>query len=97
MVILLLHNVEHFIFSVYPTETGNWLAVLDKGVLNVSFALFGGKAYAIFSLLFGFTLPYNIPGRGNRAETSATASSGVSWDLRSSLRPMRPSSQEVTY
>ena len=55
MAILLLHNVEHFIFSVYPTESANWLSVLDKGVLNVSFALFGGKAYAIFSLLFGFT------------------------------------------
>lgn len=55
MAILLLHNVEHFIFSVYPTESANWLSVLDKGVFNVSFALFGGKAYAIFSLLFGFT------------------------------------------
>ena len=55
MAILLLHNVEHFIFSVYPTESPAWLSVLDAGVFNAAFALFGGKAYAIFSLLFGFT------------------------------------------
>ncbi len=55
LAILLVHNVEHFIFSVYPTDSPSWLAVLDEGVLNVTFALFAGKAYAIFSLLFGFT------------------------------------------
>ena len=55
MAILLVHNVEHFIFSVYPTNSPAWLSALDEGVLNATFALFAGKAYAIFSLLFGFT------------------------------------------
>ena len=55
MAILLLHNVEHFIFSVYPTDSPVWLATLDKGVFDAMFALFSGKAYAIFALLFGFT------------------------------------------
>lgn len=55
MAILLVHNVEHFIFSVYPTDSPAWLAVLDKGVFDAVFALFSGKAYAIFALLFGFT------------------------------------------
>ncbi len=55
LAILLVHNVEHFIFSVYPTESPAWLSALDSGVLNATFALFAGKAYAIFSLLFGFT------------------------------------------
>ena len=55
MAILLLHNVEHFIFSVYPTDSPTWFSTLDAGVFNAAFALFGGKAYAIFSLLFGFT------------------------------------------
>lgn len=55
MAILLLHNVEHFIFSVYPTESPAWLEVIDDGVFNAAFALFGGKAYAIFALFFGFT------------------------------------------
>ena len=55
MAILLVHNLEHFIFPVYPTDSPNWLNVLDQGVLNGVFALFAGKAYAIFALLFGFT------------------------------------------
>ncbi len=55
LAILLVHNVEHFIFSVYPADSPSWLAALDAGVFNATFALFGGKAYAIFSLLFGFT------------------------------------------
>lgn len=55
LAILLVHNVEHFIFSVYPTDSPSWLAALDTGVFHTVFALFAGKAYAIFSLLFGFT------------------------------------------
>ena len=56
MAILLVHNVEHFIFPVYPTDSPEWLNVLDKGTFDAVFALFGGKAYAIFALLFGFTV-----------------------------------------
>ena len=55
MAILLVHNVEHFIFPVYPTDSPEWLNVIDKGTFDVVFSLFGGKAYAIFALLFGFT------------------------------------------
>ena len=55
MAILLVHNVEHFIFPVYPTDSPEWLNILDKGVFDAVFALFEGKAYAIFALLFGFT------------------------------------------
>lgn len=55
MAILLVHNLEHFIFSVYPTDSPDWLQALDKGVFDVIFTLFAGKAYAIFALLFGFT------------------------------------------
>ena len=50
-----MHNLEHFIFPVYPTEQPAWLAVLNDGVFNIIFSLFAGKAYAIFALLFGFT------------------------------------------
>lgn len=55
MAIILVHNLEHFIFPVYPTHSPEWLAVLDQGVFNGIFSLFAGKAYAIFALLFGFT------------------------------------------
>lgn len=55
MAIILVHNLEHFIFPVYPADSPGWLEVLDKSVLGVVFSLFAGKAYAIFALLFGFT------------------------------------------
>ncbi|WP_295961867.1 DUF418 domain-containing protein [uncultured Alistipes sp.] len=55
MAILLVHNLEHFIFPVYPADTPGWLNALDEGVFSVVFTLFAGKAYAIFALLFGFT------------------------------------------
>lgn len=55
MAIILVHNLEHFIFPVYPTESPEWLNILDHGVFNSVFSLFAGKAYAIFALLFGFT------------------------------------------
>lgn len=55
MAILLVHNLEHFIFPVYPTNSPEWLNILDQGVFSGVFALFAGKSYAIFALLFGFT------------------------------------------
>lgn len=55
MAIILVHNLEHFIFPVYPTDSPGWLNALDQGVFNSIFTLFAGKAYAIFALLFGFT------------------------------------------
>lgn len=55
MAIILVHNLEHFIFPVYPVNSPEWLNVLDQGVFNSIFSLFAGKAYAIFALLFGFT------------------------------------------
>ncbi len=55
MAILLVHNLEHFIFPVYPANSPDWLHALDQGVFNEVFTLFAGKAYAIFALLFGFT------------------------------------------
>lgn len=58
MVIILVHNLEHFIFSVYPTDSAFWLHAMDQGMQNGVFTLFAGKAYAIFALLFGFTFIY---------------------------------------
>lgn len=55
MAILLVHNLEHFIFPVYPENAPGWLSTLDQGVFSIVFTLFAGKAYAIFALLFGFT------------------------------------------
>lgn len=57
MGIMLLHSIEHFNFYVFPQPDtlAPWVRALDTQVWNSLFFMFGGKAYAIFSLLFGFT------------------------------------------
>lgn len=34
MAIVLVHNLEHFIYPVYPTDPPAWLATLDRIVLT---------------------------------------------------------------
>lgn len=55
--IMLLHSIEHFNFYVFPDAASQpaWLSNLDQMVWDSLFFLFGGKGYAIFSILFGFT------------------------------------------
>ncbi|NDV45623.1 DUF418 domain-containing protein [Paludibacter sp. 221] len=55
--IVLLHSVEHFNFYSYPdTSTqSQFLNFTDKIIWDGLFFTFGGKAYAIFALLFGFS------------------------------------------
>jgi len=57
MAIILLHAIEHFNFYQFPDTSGQpvWLNFLDKAVWDGLFFAFGGKAYAIFALLFGFS------------------------------------------
>ncbi|WP_187271436.1 DUF418 domain-containing protein [Massilia arenae] len=55
LAIMLLHNIERFDLYGTPAWTPAWLAALDKGIWSAAFFLFGGKAYAIFAFLFGFT------------------------------------------
>jgi len=55
--IMLLHSIEHFNFYVFPSADSQptWLSALDTKVWDSLFFIFGGKGYAIFSILFGFT------------------------------------------
>ena len=57
MAIILLHAIEHFNFYSFPDTTGQsaWLNFTDKAIWDGLFFAFGGKAYAIFALLFGFS------------------------------------------
>lgn len=57
MAIILLHSIEHFNFYSFPDTAGQslWLNFSDKAIWDGLFFLFGGKAYAIFALLFGFS------------------------------------------
>lgn len=43
MAILLVHNLEHFIFPVYPTGDPGWLNILNDGVFNITFLCLPGK------------------------------------------------------
>ncbi|MFZ4549265.1 MAG: DUF418 domain-containing protein [Bacteroidales bacterium] len=53
--IMLLHNIEHFDFYYTPEGLPGWMNILDKGIWETLFFMFGGKSYAIFALLFGLT------------------------------------------
>ncbi len=54
MAIVLLHSLEHFNFYVFPDVVPGWMEFTDKVIWDGFFFLFGGKAYAVFALLFGF-------------------------------------------
>ncbi len=51
--ILLLHAIEHWELSRYPGDVQGWLQALNQWTLEPGFFLFGGKAYAVFAMMFG--------------------------------------------
>lgn len=53
--IVLLHNLEHYNIFGSPADAPAWLQQLDGWLYDTTFFLLAGKAYAIFSLLFGFS------------------------------------------
>ena len=53
---ILLHNLEHYnLFLPLDYTLPAWLQTIDKYAWDTMFFLFAGKAYATFSLLFGFS------------------------------------------
>lgn len=76
MAIMLLHNIEHFNFYDFPTASSAFMEAMDKGIWETLFFLFSGKAYAIFSLLFGFSFLFNITIRRRKVKTSVCVSCG---------------------
>lgn len=55
LAIVLLHNLEHYNLYYIPTDAPAWLTALDGQMWSTAFFLMAGKAYATFSLLFGFS------------------------------------------
>lgn len=57
MGIIVLHSIEHFNFYSFPDTTNQsvWLNFTDRAIWDGLFFMFGGKAYAVFALLFGFS------------------------------------------
>ncbi len=55
LAIILLHNMEHFEYNQISKALPVWLLEFDKSVVTTMYFLFGGKAYAIFAFIFGFS------------------------------------------
>lgn len=53
--LFIVHALEHFDFNMYPDCEPAWLATLNGHIYETVFFLFAGKAYAIFSLMFGLS------------------------------------------
>jgi len=51
--ILLVHSLEHWDVDRNPEHPAAWLQTLNQYAYDTGFFLFGGKAYAIFALMFG--------------------------------------------
>jgi len=67
MGIVILHSIEHFNFYSFPPTDSAWLSFSNTAIWNGLFFTFGGKAYAIFAFLFGFSFyiqDYNHTKRG---------------------------------
>jgi uncharacterized protein len=51
--ILLLHSIEHWDITRNPQNPPDWLKPFNTWSYDTGFFLFGGKAYAVFALMFG--------------------------------------------
>ncbi|MDB5256021.1 MAG: hypothetical protein JWM14_716 [Chitinophagaceae bacterium] len=71
--ILLLHAIEHFDLLLYPPVVAGVLATLDINLSKVLFFIFAGKAYSIFSVLFGLSFYIQMQKQASR---------GVNFQLR---------------
>ena len=66
--IMLLHNIEHFDVYHFPDHLPEWMKALDQKIWTSLFFLFGGKAYAIFALLFGVTFSIQLKNQEKRGQ-----------------------------
>lgn len=68
--ILLVHNMEHSIYPVYPgpaTLPGR-SNILNEGVFTTVFALLAGKSYSIPALLSGFVFYTQYPNQQTKGK-----------------------------
>lgn len=68
LAIVLLHNLEHYNLFFMPESIPAWLKVVDQYAWDAMFFLFAGKAYATFSLLFGFSFYIQFHNAKKRGE-----------------------------
>lgn len=66
LAIVLLHHLEHYNIFYGSAPRAEWLQWLDAKVMGITYFLFAGKAYATFSLLFGFSFFIQMRNARNR-------------------------------
>jgi uncharacterized protein len=71
--ILLLHAVEHWNFMRMPADRPAWLVALDGQTVGWAFWMLGGKAYAIFALMFGVSFFITLDSWRRKGDTHASA------------------------
>ncbi|MGM9491167.1 DUF418 domain-containing protein [Ideonella sp. YS5] len=71
--ILLLHAVEHWDFMRMPPGRPAWLEALDGQTIGWAFRILGGKAYAIFALMFGVSFFITLQSWRRRGDEGAQA------------------------
>lgn len=69
--IILVHSMEHFEICNYVESMNPILAAIDRFLYDTIFFLFGGKCYAIFALMFGFSFYVQSANRKKRNEPFA--------------------------
>lgn len=66
LAIVLLHNLEHYNIFYGSEPRAEWLQWLDAKITEITYFFFAGKAYATFSLLFGFSFFIQMRNARNR-------------------------------
>lgn len=66
--ILQLHAIEHFDFYFFPDLGPPFLKMLDKGVWDTLFFIFGGKSFAMFAMMFGLSFYIQMESRRQKNE-----------------------------
>ena len=85
LAIVLLHNLEHYnLFLPLDYTLPAWLQTIDKYAWDTMFFLFAGKAYATFSLLFGFSFYIQFHNAEKRGTDFRVLQRGYSFALCSS-------------
>ncbi|MEO0511800.1 MAG: heparan-alpha-glucosaminide N-acetyltransferase domain-containing protein, partial [Planctomycetota bacterium] len=66
--IVIIHHIEHFHVFRTPEHTLDWLRGFDPKVMSGVFFMISGKAYALFSVLFGLSFWIQVDRRRRRGQ-----------------------------
>lgn len=64
--ILMIHAIEHFELYKWPEANGPVMAWFDDAIFKTIFFIFAGKAYSMFSIMFGFSFYIQMNNQAER-------------------------------